>query len=544
VGTGVGLYGAFGGFKKAGGLVGLLGGGTPMNPLRPPYNLFSGPSSRVGVPQYQSGGPVGVNLGTTGGPSTSFNVPTTAPSPMDLNMIMEELRRRGSRRSAGGLAGLTVSSHKEGEQPSLGSLIAGYGPFGLPSLKDFYEYYRTPTGESDITSLGDPRYPWNEQVNPEMGYEDGKTWQERGGWKGFLGTGKDIVEGAGIVVDVDQARLDAAEEFERKRQEQLKEQEEEILASDAFGPTDEQGRSTMATVSPPESDPRLEIKFDKPVDDTKPPSDPDAPLTYMQQLQKLMTEQATSSSEAIAAAGTAEQKYLDYLKAQSGGNQGGFQALTELGLNLISETPKHQREGLGPIIGRAGKEPLKTLQTAQATDKALGFKIAEAEKDIAVRRAALKTAGLQQSFDNRITLIGAQTDAAAARLKLTEGMDKVTDSQVNRVGALVRSELGRIKTMEPPALNNLLQGLDIEGLSAGTFDKFEEIIGKRIQEGTKYRENDYVNHIALLAQEIYAKQGEDRNYEQAVIQATNDFIRENDILKRKGWFSSYELGKT
>ena len=43
--TGVGLYGAFGGFKNAGGLVGLLGCGTPMNPLRPPYNLFSGPSS-------------------------------------------------------------------------------------------------------------------------------------------------------------------------------------------------------------------------------------------------------------------------------------------------------------------------------------------------------------------------------------------------------------------------------------------------------------------------------------------------------------------
>jgi hypothetical protein len=116
VGTGVGLYGAFGGFKKAGGLVGLLGGGTPTNPLRPPYNLFSGPSSRVGVPQYQSGGPLGVNLGASGGPSTAFNIPTTAPSPMDLNMILEELRRRGSRRSAGGLAGLTVSRHQTASQ--------------------------------------------------------------------------------------------------------------------------------------------------------------------------------------------------------------------------------------------------------------------------------------------------------------------------------------------------------------------------------------------------------------------------------------------
>ena len=114
VGTGVGLYGAFGGFKKAGGLVGLLGGGTPTNPLRPPYSLFSGPYSRVGAPQYQGGGPVGVNLGTTGGPSTSFNIPPpTAPSATDLNSIIEELRKRKLLgRSAGGLAGLTVSRHQ------------------------------------------------------------------------------------------------------------------------------------------------------------------------------------------------------------------------------------------------------------------------------------------------------------------------------------------------------------------------------------------------------------------------------------------------
>jgi len=117
VGTGVGLYGAFGGFKKAGGLVGLLGGGTPTNPLRPPYNLFSGPSSRVGVPQYQGGGPLGVNLGggyasgAIGGANTPAPVTSpTAPTANDLNSILEELRKRKLiGRSAGGLAGLTVS---------------------------------------------------------------------------------------------------------------------------------------------------------------------------------------------------------------------------------------------------------------------------------------------------------------------------------------------------------------------------------------------------------------------------------------------------
>jgi hypothetical protein len=132
-GTGVGLYGAFGGFKRAGGLVGLLGGGTPTNPLKPPYNLFSGPSSRVGVPQYQGGGPLGVNLGggyasgAVGGANTPAPVTSpTAPTAMDLNMIMEELRRRGVRRSEGGLAGLTVSRNARRGNiriPSLAALI-------------------------------------------------------------------------------------------------------------------------------------------------------------------------------------------------------------------------------------------------------------------------------------------------------------------------------------------------------------------------------------------------------------------------------------
>ena len=165
VGTGVGLYGAFGGFKKAGGLVGLLGGGTPTTSLRPPYNLFSGPSSRVGVPQYQGGGPLGVNLGggyasgAVGGVNTPAPVTSpTAPTAMDLNMIMEELRKRGVRRNEGGLAGLTVSSHEEGKQPSLGSRIMDYGPLGLPSLSDLIDFggkeIWTPNPDTSISDLG------------------------------------------------------------------------------------------------------------------------------------------------------------------------------------------------------------------------------------------------------------------------------------------------------------------------------------------------------------------------------------------------------
>ena len=59
-GTGIGMYGAFGGFgRRAGGLVGLMGGGTPMAPLRPPYELFPDHLNR----QYNTGGMIGLGIG-------------------------------------------------------------------------------------------------------------------------------------------------------------------------------------------------------------------------------------------------------------------------------------------------------------------------------------------------------------------------------------------------------------------------------------------------------------------------------------------------
>ena len=123
-----------------------------------------------------------------------------------------------------------------------------------------------------------------------------------------------------------------------------------------------------------------------------------------------------------------------------------------------------------------------------------------------------------------------------------EGLDTVTDSQVRRAGSLVRSELEKLSAMDSDALQNLTENMKIEGLTAETFEVFKDIIGERIKEGdNKFRENDYVNHIALLAQEIYAKQsGADKSYQQAVIQATNDFIQSNDILRVPGWLSREE----
>ncbi|MAZ04209.1 MAG: hypothetical protein CMN56_13840 [Sneathiella sp.] len=559
IGTGVGLYGAFGGFKKAGGLVGLLGGGTPTTPLRPPYNLFSGPSSRVGVPQYQGGGSLGVNLGggyasgAIGGANTPAPVTSpTAPTANDLNSILEELRKRKLiGRSAGGLAGLTVSRHQEGKQPSLGRRIMG-------NIKDWYEdpfweeydltlgdiknWYVTPTGESDITSLTDPRYPWNIEANvthkdPFMLDPGGSNNVEDPYEYDPEAMDRVLREQLNIVTPAEADRLRNPEyraELKEKRKQQDREQKQAALTQEA-----EERRLKAATQTLSGLAPEVEKS---PTDPTDPASDPDAPLTYIQQLQKLMADQATSSSKAITKAGEAEQKYLDYLKSYAGGDQDKWTALVDWGRRTMAETPQYEGESVVNIAARTGEKPLEALQAAQTTDKALGFKIAEAEKDMAVRRAALETAGLQQSFDNRIALIGAQSDAAAAQLKMYEGLDNVTDPQVRRVGSLVRSELNKLSAMEPDALQNLTEKMKIEGLTAETFDVFKDIIGKRIKEGNnKFRENDYVNHIALLAQEIYAKQsGADKSYPQAVMQATNDFIKGNDILRVRGWFSREE----
>jgi len=507
-GTGVGLYGAFGGFKKAGGLVGLLGGGTPMNPLRPPYNLFSGPSSRVGVPQYQSGGPVGVNLGASGGPSTAFNVPTTAPSPMDLNMIMEELRRRGSRRSAGGLAGLTVSRHKN--QGSIIPLDLGdqseedwvAAQENISSEDLLREQERLAAAEearkvADITIAGmDPNSSNVNQDKNLFGFDPNKQSWEDFVYESSEGLTTDDQENGKVVVT----------------------DKNETVTNDAVI------EPTLGTPTP----------------------NPDAPLTYMQQLQKLMADQATSSSKAIAKAGEAEKEYLDYLKSYAGDDQDKFHALTQLGLNLISETPKHQREGLGPIIGRAGKEPLKTLQTAQATDKALGFKIAEAEKDMAVRRAALETAGLQQSFDNRIKLMEAQSKTGTQFLDLYMKASDIDKGDIALSEHIMGSELKRMSDIgerDPDRLQIIIDNMNIDGLTPENFPKFVELLTKRQSDkgSSTTRPSDYAGHIAALAKKINADKayaGEKPDITQSNIEAIMRFIQENKMFQEPGWIKA------
>ena len=558
VGTGVGLYGAFGGFKKAGGLVGLLGGGTPTNPLRPPYSLFSGPYSRVGAPQYQGGGPIGVNLGTTGGPSTSFNIPPpTAPSATDLNRIMEELQRRKLiGRSAGGLAGLTVSRHQVGKQPRnriqrlgdfIGSEIFTLNPetkFSDTDIGDFIgREILTTDPETTLSNTGIGDF-----IGREILTTDPETTLS-----GLVGPAKDFILNEILTTDpetkfsdTDIAKFLGREIFTTDPETKVRDLFNKPVTGgysgveplgDVSAAAAEAADVARAADAAAVTEPSLET----------PTPDPNAPLTYMQQLQKLMADQATSSSEAIAAAGTAEQEYLDYLKSHAaGGNQGAFQALTELGLNLMSETPKYAGEGLGPIIGRAGKEPLKTLQTAQATDKALGFKIAETQKDMAVRRAALETAGLQQSFDNRIKLMEAQSKTGTQFLDLYMKASDIDKGDIALSEHIMGSELKRMSDIgkrDPKRLQIIIDNMKIDGLTVENFPKFVELLTKRQSDkgSTTTRPSDYAGHIAALAKQINADKayaGEKPNITQANIEAIMRFIQENKMFQEPGWIKS------
>ena len=167
-GTGIGLYGQFGGFDKppvaaTGGLVGLLGGGNPMDPLRPPYELFPAPTNG----QYNTGGTVGLGIGGQAsgvaypipnqpipsgggkaggkglfnnlimgmlkkhynqgtlpgqGQSGDLGKPPEGYTPFNVNL--GRFANTGSSyhpgAATGGLLGLTVSQHKEGERPDTG----------------------------------------------------------------------------------------------------------------------------------------------------------------------------------------------------------------------------------------------------------------------------------------------------------------------------------------------------------------------------------------------------------------------------------------
>jgi hypothetical protein len=116
---------------------------------------------------------------------------------------------------------------------------------------------------------------------------------------------------------------------------------------------------------------------------------------------------------------SAQKQYLDALKAEAeGGDQDKWGALTQLGLNLMSETPQYEGESLLAIAGRAGKEPLAALQAAQKEQKAARLGYLKANVDIEGQRANLKSNAEQKKFDNILRRFMAGVALTEAEYKL------------------------------------------------------------------------------------------------------------------------------
>ena len=593
VGTGVGLYGAFGGFKKAGGLVGLLGGGTPTNPLRPPYNLFSGPSSRVGVPQYQGGGPLGVNLGggyasgAGGGANTpAFTPSSTAPTANDLNSIIDELRRRKLiGRSAGGLAGLTVSRHQSGEQPRtgvqrLGDFI-GSEIFTLnpeTKLSDTFlgrEVFTTDpqTTLSDInipdfirdeiltlnpnTKLSDLEGPVKDFITSELLTTDPETKFEfslpsisnlQETMARLQGAGASPYSGTGIPTkDVHQAKYTTAnvpiegtdvelpfgtradpEQIDLiKRQEAIRRAGDAIAESETFV---EPTTDAAATPSP-------ERPFD-------PLVDPDA-RSYTGLLPDVP---ATTDYKALE---SAQQEYLDALK-NKGYDKDKYLALANFGLNLMSESPQYEGEGFLSVASRAGKEPLAQFTEITRAERDAGLGFLKAKMDIEGVRASIKSGGEQKRFDNLIAkaLTGAKlTTAEAAWLKIKYGNFKaisLTSGDLN-VGKVRLGAITDALEASPERLGQLTEvmneaGWKLEDGKPLSQSNVEQILAE-ITQGGKDTENSeaYIN-ILTRSKEIY--EGSDGRISQADSdrQAVKEFLLGGGELDEPSFWSTIGWG--
>ncbi len=623
-GTGIGLYGQFGGFdKRAGGLVGLMGGGTPMDPLRPPYELFPAPTNG----QYNTGGMVGLNQGGTVNRfmgqlikknSVAHPIPNQ-PIPsgggkaggkgLFNNLIMGMLKKHydqgtlpGQGQSGdlgrppegytpfnvnlgrfadtgssyhpgaatGGLLGLTVSQNaKRGAltQPS-----TDVAKLSLSDIGDWYrnplnrydmtlgeavgrmgDFYRKPLTESDTTSLVE-----SDDLIPEMILQD------------FPELLKKIPEGARIVAEkaAEFFPLDAAAQAYANLQAgqaghggrsdtgvptgEVHDAEYTVFDRDpapfgldpstpiTAGTRIDNITDTGGLVSGvPQDEQRLAqqqaegIAADNRAKNIDQEGDPSIPVDPMQ---ALLDQRNADTSSAITDAAAAEQKYLDYLKGQSGGDQDKWGALTQLGLNLMSETPQYEGEGLLAIAGRAGKEPLAALQASQKEDKALNYKIAEVEKDMAVRRAGLKSASAQQSFDNRIKLIDSLSKSKQYKFNLLEKMADLSPANVRTTGSVIRRYMGTLLG-QPDTAIQALHNAGVRGVdSEGQLKRFAKTFGEKVSPGGSGKdvENDFVHTIALMAREKQFSEG--ISFEEAIQASMLKLLGETPIYVEDGNF--------
>ena len=506
-GTGIGLYGQFGGFDKAatGGLVGLMGGGTPMNPLRPPYELFPAPTNR----QYNAGGIVGLGIGGTPVSNTVTAQPNQpAPSGggkaggslfhrLIGEKLLEQLRDQGFGNqgqppelgqtrepfnvnlgrfvntgasyhpgaATGGLLGLTVSKHQAGQRPTtgiyriadmLGDEIFTFRP--KTTLRDVIDkaelnpealvgreyieetspegaiaYDIDPTDEVDYTSdyvkaaEAARRGALNEALTTTP--ESGPSIIE--GLKGLLPVGslENIAKTIGSlqgstyspsttsvpVVDVQNQAYNVGDpelpyglRMDKPANETLTEYRNRreaaaLEAANQAGADIDQAGADEPIIAATAGEDGLTSGVSG-ADD--PPPDPFA-------LPDLPEGYDTAAWE------SAQKQYLDALKAEAeGGGQDKWEALTQLGLNLMSEHPQYQGESLLSIDRSAGKEPLAALQEAQKDQKAARLSYLKANVDIEGQRANLKSNAEQKKFDNILRRFMAGVALTEAEYKL------------------------------------------------------------------------------------------------------------------------------
>ena len=198
-----------------------------------------------------------------------------------------------------------------------------------------------------------------------------------------------------------------------------------------------------------------------------------------------------------------------------------YAALTNFGLNLMSEAPRYEGEGFLSIAGRAGKEPLAQLTKISEAERDAGLGFLKAKMDIEGVRANLKTSGEQKYFDNIIAraIAGAKiTTAEAAWLKA-----KMPDF---KTGSLSSTELKQFKIHLNPIVDRFEQ--DIAGVAQGMKDaKWRGDTGKAAKQliaDMKNPESDLYGELAFRTEEIYENQVGPKDKNKAAIQSLSEYI--------------------
>ena len=551
-GTGIGLYGQFGGFGRAtGGLVGLMGGGTPMNPLRPPYELFPDRLNR----QYNTGGIVGLNQGGKAGGSLFHKLigekllqqlkdkgfgnqgqpPELGQGKEPFNVNLGRFVNTGASyhpgAATGGLLGLTVSKHNtEGLIQRIRRGMGTDAP-GHSIVDDIEEqkarnrmYLETGINPLDITT-GDKEYRGRQGL---ISYEDMSPEQQEQYLLAREFPGHEQ-SGIGALIKKGIRLLPSDEEIGV-----LPESEMMVSGSDLPGGAIAGEQKVVEGVNPYTGEEIFSLSDPAMTDSSKITDE------YLRNLQGIGVEdpfpgktkesiifaadqlnQIKDQEAAEAAAGedgltsgsddplgdlrsqweagllpdvpnieavpeslrAAQDEYLAALEGASEGyDQDKWGALTQLGLNLMSEQPQYQGESLLSIAGRAGKEPLAALQQAQKAEKGAKLNYLKSKVDIEGVRTSLKTQAEKDTFDNAIRklLAGAELTKAEAALVAARVPDlkqprKMGPSDFKLAGGVIKTSMRSALANSPSFVEYLT---DLAGASADSSGEQKGLIDR------------------------------------------------------------------